>query len=53
MSKILTVREVIEILSKIEDKEVVMMVDCPHCGRGNQLAGVAECVLLRGEESEI
>jgi hypothetical protein len=43
----MTVKEAIEILSKLPDKEMLLMVDCPHCGRGSQLEAVAECVVLQ------
>ena len=43
----MTVKEAIEWLSKLQDKEMEMMIDCPHCGRGNQLAKIDEAVILR------
>ena len=43
----LTVREMIKLLEALPDKEMTMMVDCPYCGRGNQLASIVECVVLR------
>ena len=45
----MTVQEAIDILQKFPDKEIVMMVDCPYCGKGNQLAAIDECVLLKSE----
>ena len=45
--KFLTVREVIKLLEAMPDKEMAMMIDCPYCGKGNQLASIAECVVLR------
>lgn len=48
----MTVKEAIEWLSKLPDKELEMMIDCPHCGRGNQLASISEAVILRSEEEK-
>lgn len=48
----MTVKEAIEFLSKLPDKELAIMVDCPHCGRGNQLAKIDEVVLLQGKKSD-
>lgn len=48
----MTVREAIELLSKMPDKEVAVFIDCPHCGRGNQLAKIDQCVLLESEPSK-
>jgi hypothetical protein len=45
--RFLTVREVIKLLEAMPDKEMTMMIDCPYCGKGNQLASIAECVVLR------
>lgn len=49
----MTVKQAIEILSKMPDQQLVLMVDCPHCGRGHQLAKIAECVLLESVREEI
>ena len=49
MGAAMTVREAIAWLSKLPDKEIDMMIDCPYCGRGNQLARIDEAVILRGE----
>ena len=48
----MTVKEAIEILSQLPDKEMLLMVDCPHCGRGSQLAAVEECVVLKSKPEE-
>ncbi len=50
--KFLTVKEVIELLEAMPDKEIVLMVDCPFCGKGSQIASVAECVILRSRIDE-
>ena len=50
--KSMTVKQAIEFLSSIPDKEVVIMLDCPHCGRGAQLASMVEAVILKSEELE-
>jgi len=47
-----TVAEAIKILQEMPDKEIAILVDCPYCGRGTQLATVIECVVLRGPNSE-
>ena len=47
----MTVKEAIEVLSKLPDKEMILMVDCPHCGRGSQLANIEECVVLKSVEA--
>jgi hypothetical protein len=48
----MTVREAIEYLNTLPDKEIMLMVDCPHCGRGAQLAKIFEAVILQSEQSE-
>jgi hypothetical protein len=49
----MTVQEAIEWLQKLPDKQIVMLVDCPYCGRGNQLSRIDEAVVLHSEtESE-
>jgi hypothetical protein len=48
----MNVAEAIEILSKLEDKKMELLVDCPHCGRGAQLAAIEECVVLRSEPAK-
>ncbi len=48
----MTVQQAIEWLQKLPDKQIEMMVDCPHCGRGNQLAKIEEAVILRGEQGD-
>ena len=45
----MTVREAILFLSQLPDKEISMMIDCPYCGKGNQLAKMGEAVILYGK----
>lgn len=45
----MTVKQAIEWLSKLADKEMMLMVDCPHCGRGAQLERIAEAVILHSK----
>jgi hypothetical protein len=45
------VKEAIEALSKMPDKELQMMIDCPHCGQGNQLAKIDEVVVLKSRSA--
>jgi len=49
-NKPMTVKQAIEWLGKLKDKDMFLMVDCPHCGRGQQLSAIEEVVLLRGVE---
>jgi len=48
----MTVKQAIKFLSKLPDKDMVLMVDCPHCGHGCQLAKIYEAVVLQSEEPE-
>ena len=43
----MTVKEAISFLNELPDKDIEMLIDCPYCGRGNQLARVEEAVILR------
>jgi hypothetical protein len=50
----MTVKEAIELLSKMPDKTLKLMIDCPYCGKGNQVATISECVVLASkEESDV
>ena len=49
VKKPLTVKQVIKLLEALPDKEMALMVDCPSCGKGSQLASIDECVVLRSE----
>jgi hypothetical protein len=42
----LTVKRAIELLQAMPDKEMKVLIDCPYCGKGNQLASITECVVL-------
>lgn len=48
----MTVKQAIEYLSKLPDKEMALMVDCPNCGHGHQLARIVEAVIMEGVQSE-
>ena len=48
----MTVKEAIELLKKMPDKEVVILIDCPYCGRGSQLGKVDQCVLLESKKED-
>jgi hypothetical protein len=45
----MTVQEAIQLLSKMPDKDVAVLIDCPHCGRGCQLEKIDQCVLLESK----
>lgn len=46
----MTVKEAIKFLTKLPDKEICLMVDCPYCGKGSQLAKIYEAVILESKE---
>ncbi len=48
----MTVREAIKYLNALPDKELMLMVDCPYCGRGAQLAKIFEAVILQSKETD-
>lgn len=48
----MTVKEAIKWLEKLPDKELELLIDCPFCGKGCQLAKMSEAVILRSEETE-
>lgn len=48
----MTVRQAIELLKKIGDKDMALMIDCPFCGHGNQLDFITECVVLQSRPSK-
>lgn len=48
----MTVEEAINYLQNIEDKDVMLMIDCSYCGHGNQLVKIVEAVILCSEESK-
>lgn len=48
----MTVKQVIEWLSKLPDKSIFIMVDCPNCGHGQQLAAMCEAVIMQGKRED-
>lgn len=48
----MTVKEAIKLLQAMPDKEMKLMIDCPYCGKGNQLASIDECVVLSAPKDE-
>jgi hypothetical protein len=48
----MTVQEAIDILTAMPDKAIALMIDCPYCGRGNQLAEISEYVVLKGPKAD-
>lgn len=42
----MTVKQAIKMLEALPDKEMKVMIDCPYCGKGNQLSSIDECVVL-------
>jgi len=47
-----TVKQVIKLLEAMPDKQMKIMIDCPYCGRGNQLSSVGECVILSSPKEQ-
>lgn len=48
----MTVKQAIAFLSKLPDKSIELMIDCPYCGKGNQLAKIEEAVILKSEPAK-
>jgi hypothetical protein len=48
----MTVKEAIKLLEAMPDKELMLMIDCPYCGKGNQLSTISECVVLSSPVEE-
>ena len=48
----LTVKQAIALLSKLPDDSLRVLIDCPYCGRGNQITNVTECVVLESLEEK-
>lgn len=46
----MTVKELIDILQRLPDKKVKLVIDCPHCGAANQIKNVTEVVTLGSAE---
>jgi hypothetical protein len=51
--KPMTVAQAIKILQAMPDKQMKLMIDCPYCGKGNQLSSINECVVLSATEEEL
>jgi hypothetical protein len=49
----MTVKQAIRFLESLPDKETMLMVDCPHCGRGAQLEKIFEAVILQSKVEEL
>jgi hypothetical protein len=47
----MTVKQAIKFLEQLPDKDVMLMVDCPYCGRGAQLDKIFEAVILQSKEA--
>jgi hypothetical protein len=47
--KHMTVRDVIEVLQRVPNKDIKVLLDCPYCGRGQQIRGLTEVVVIGGE----
>jgi hypothetical protein len=48
----MTVADAIKYLSALTDKSIVLMVDCPYCGKGCQLEKIYEAVILESRSGE-
>ncbi len=42
----MTVKEAIEMLTNIDNKDMRLMIDCPHCGHANEMRTISELVVL-------
>ena len=42
----MTVQQAIKWLQELPDKQLEILIHCPYCGRGNQLAKMEEVVIL-------
>lgn len=51
-AKGMTVKQVIKLLEALPNKEIKLTIDCPYCGRGNQLAEIGERVVLTSIKEE-
>ncbi len=45
----MTVYEAIELLQAIKDKNLKVYLDCPNCGKSNEIAGATEVVVLKSK----
>jgi hypothetical protein len=50
--KAMTVARVIKLLQAMPDKQMKVMIDCPYCGKGNQLSSINECVVLSSPQEK-
>ena len=48
----MTVEQAITFLSKITNKKMALMIDCPFCGKGSQISFIDEAVILGSEGGE-
>lgn len=48
----MTVKEVIAILQQLENFEVKLMIDCPHCGYSKEVKSITKIVLISGKEEK-
>lgn len=48
----MTVQEVIDYLAPIKDKTRTVYLDCPHCGRSNEIAAVTSVVLISAKRKD-
>jgi hypothetical protein len=49
----MTVKELIHLLANIPDQDLRMMIDCPHCGKSQEMKRLFRVVLVSGDEHEI
>ena len=47
----MTVKTLIELLSNIDNKELRLVIDCPHCGKANELRSIKEVVVLGSRDA--
>lgn len=48
----MTVEQAIKLLQKIPDKKLKLLIDCPYCGKGNQLVTIDDCVVLGSKKEK-
>ena len=47
----MTVAALLKVLEKMPDKDMMILLDCPHCGKSAQLWRLSEVVVAEGKES--
>ena len=47
----MTVAQLIERLKRMPDKDMMILLDCPHCGKSAQLWRLSEVVVAEGREA--